>query len=172
MWYIIILIAVTVYIFASFRKGKDETVKEVGAKEEPAQPMHFDLLDENGDPLPEEPVVEELNHFCIKDKGYHVSECPKDMGIGEYVEITIAGLYHCDHIADYLGEHVGTLEAEPTNPYDANAIQILAEDGHPVGYVPKDMTEEIRRESQLPCPCYFYIGNNNGTYYSDAYITL
>ena len=39
-------------------------------------------------------------------------------------------------IYEYIGEHSFTLEAEPTNPYDANAIKILAEDGHHIGYVP------------------------------------
>lgn len=60
----------------------------------------------------------------------------------------------------------------PTNPYDANAIKVLANDGHHVGCVPKDVTSEIRKHFQLPCSCYIFIGNNNGTYYSDCYIRI
>ena len=129
-------------------------------------------------PLPElecekpEPVIQELQYFCIKDKGYHVSVWPKDNRIGEVLEFTIAGMSYRDDIDDYLGEHVGTLEAEPTNPYDANAIKILAKDGHHVGYVPKDMTAEVRKSATLPSTCYFYIGENDGTYFSDCYIKL
>jgi len=134
------------------------------------QPIHFDILDENGDPLPKEPVVQELQYFCLKDKGYHVTVWPKDNRIGEVLEFTIAGMSYRDDIDDYLGEHVGTLESEPTNEYDPNAIKILAEDGHHVGYVPKDMTSEIRNSATLPCTCYFYIGENAGTYFSDCYI--
>jgi hypothetical protein len=59
---------------------------------------------------------------------------------------------------------------EPSNPYDSNAIKILAADGHHVGYVPKDTTDEIRQNSTLPCTCYCYIGCNGGTYFSDCYI--
>ena len=136
------------------------------------QPIHFDILDENGDPLPKEPVIQELQYFCIKDKGYHVTVWPKDNRIGEVLEFTIAGMSYRDDIDEYIGEHVGTLEAEPTNPYDANAIKILAEDGHHVGYVPKDMTSEIRKSTTLPCTCYLYIGENSGTYFSDCYIKL
>ena len=135
------------------------------------QPIHFDLLDENGDTL-KEPVIQKLQYFCIKDKGYHVTVWPKDNRIGEVLEFTIAGMSYRDDIDNYLGEHVGTLEAEPTNPYDANAIKILAEDGHHVGYVPKDMTSEIRKSTTLPCTCYFFIGENDGTHFSDCYIKL
>ena len=135
------------------------------------QPIHFDLLDENDNTL-KEPVIQELQYFCLKAKGYHVTVWPKDNRIGEVLEFTIAGMSYRDDIDDYLGEHVGTLEAEPTNPYDYNAIKILAEDGHHVGYVPKDMTAEVRKSAILPSTCYFYIGENDGTYYSDAYIKL
>ena len=126
-------------------------------------------------PLPElecdEPNVQELQYFCVKDKGYHVSVWPKDQKIPDYLEFEIAGMSYRGDLGDYTGEHVGTLEPEPDNPYDANAIKILAEDGHHVGYVPKDMTGAVREFASLPCTCYFYIGSNDGTYYSDAYIS-
>lgn len=41
-----------------------------------------------------------------------------------------------------------------------------------LGYVPKDMTAEVRKHSKLPCRCYFYIGENNGSYFSDCYIKI
>lgn len=149
-----------------------------------AENMHFDLLDDNGDPIttvPSDSVagnpntpVQHLKHFCIKDKGYHVTVWPKDQGIQnlDYIEFNIAGMSYRDNINEYLGEHSGTMEAEPTNPHDANAIKILSEDGHHVGYVPKDMTSEVRKYSQIPCQCFFYIGENDGTYFSDCYIKI
>ena len=138
------------------------------------QPTHFDLLDDNGEPIPEQPesTVQELQYFCIKDKGYHVTVWPKGQKIPDYLEFEIAGMSYRDDIDDYVGEHAGTLEPEPDNEYDPNAIKVLAADGHHVGYVPKDMTAQVRKFTTLPCKCYFYIGENNGTYYSDAYITL
>ena len=163
--FIIIFVAVCVFIVL-------KTSKKDKPQQQSQQPIHFDLLDDNGNPLPNEPVVQELQYFCIKDKGYHVTVWPKDNRISEVLEFTIAGMSYRDDIDDYLGEHVGTLESEPTNPYDENAIKILAEDGHHVGYVPKDMTSEIRKSTTLPCTCYFYIGENAGTYFSDCYIKL
>ena len=115
--------------------------------------------------------VQKLKYFCIKDKGYHVSVWPKDQSFLDIVEFNIAGMSYRDNIDNYLGEFHGTLEPEPTNPYDSNAIKVLAPDGHHVGYVPKDMTEEVHKYATLPCECFCYIGENDGVYFSDCYIT-
>lgn len=114
--------------------------------------------------------IQNLRYFCIKDKGYHVSVWPKDYDQFDIVEFNIAGMMHRANIDSYLGEFVCRLESEPTNTYDPNAIKVLAPDGHHVGYVPADLTAEIRKEATLPCPCYCYIGSNNGTYFSDCFI--
>ena len=115
--------------------------------------------------------VQRLEHFCVKDKGYHVSVWPKDQYIGDYVEFNIAGITHGEHVSEHLGEFVATLVPEPTNPYDANAIKIITGNGHRIGYVPKDMTQSVREfVAKLPCQCYCYIGNNDGMYFSDCYI--
>ena len=116
--------------------------------------------------------VQELCYFCIKDKGYHVSVWPKDYDQFDIIEFNIAGISYRENIDDYLGEFKGTLEAEPTNEYDSNAIKVLAADGYHVGYVPKDMTKEVKDNAQLPCPCFCYIGENDGIYFSECYITI
>lgn len=114
--------------------------------------------------------VKRLRHFCVKDKGYHISVWPKDFDQFDVVEFSIAGIKHRTGIDNYLGEFKGTLIPEPTNEYDPNAIKVLAHDGHHVGYVPKDVTNQIRDNAELPCPCFCYIGKNNDTYFSDCYI--
>lgn len=116
--------------------------------------------------------VQELQYFCIKDKGYHTSVWPHGHNSTDVVEFSIAGVTHRIGITDYLGEFKGTLAAEPDNPYDHNAIEVLAPDGHHVGYVPKNMTSTIRRYATLPCPCYCYIGMNGSTLFSNCYIVL
>ena len=125
------------------------------------------MASSNGNP---NAPVQKLKYFCIKDKGYHVTVLPNDVSQFDIIEFNIAGMSHRDNIDDYLGEFKGTLEAEPTNAYDPNAIKVLTPDGHHVGYVPADITKEIRNNAQLPCPCFMYIGENDGTYFSDCYI--
>jgi hypothetical protein len=114
--------------------------------------------------------VQKLKYFCIKDKGYHVTVWPNNVSQFDIVEFNIAGMSHRDNIDDYIGEFKGTLEAEPNNSYDHNAIKVLAPDGHHLGYVPADMTDEIRDNTTLPCACFCYIGENDETYFSDCYI--
>lgn len=114
-----------------------------------------------------------LQYFCIKDKGYNVSVWPKEQGFQgiDYIDFNIAGITHGEHVDEHLGEFVATLEPDPTNPYDANAIKIITDNGHRVGFVPRDTTSIIRDFTPLPCKCYCFIGNNNGIYFSDCYIT-
>ena len=156
-----------------FRSGDTETLEAIrlGTYDGPLPELEDDVphLKLSGNP---DAPVQELQYFCIKNKGYHVSVWPKVQPIGGYIEFNIAGIDYRESIDNYLGEFIGTLEAEPTNEYDPNAIKVLATDGHHVGYVPADMTEEIRTNTDLPCPCFFYIGENDGTYFSDCYVTI
>ena len=159
---IIAAFAVIVYKWMNSSNKQEKT-------KEPIQ--HFELMDENGNTISSS-NVQKLKYFGIKDSGYYVSVWPKDQPTGSFLEFDIAGMSYRDNIDKYIGEHVGTLEAEPDNEYDPNAIKILVEDRHHVGYVPKDMTQHVRSFKHLPCTCYIYIGvNNDGNYYSDCYIT-
>ena len=177
----IIAVCLLVYALKVSRRNKDESTKYQTAE----TPTHFDLLDDNGEPISapkmkiviggddSDAPVQELQYFCIKDKGYHVSVWPKDQGIQglDYIEFNIAGITHGEHINDHLGEFAATLKPDPANPYDENAIKILAGNGDRIGFVPKDMTDEVRAFTQLPCKCYCYIGENNEMYYSSCYIS-
>lgn len=175
----IIAVCLLVYAVKVSHRNKEESEKQQTAE----QPTHFDLLDDNGDPIKEPKVkivigggdsnapIQELQYFCIKDKGYNVSVWPKDQYIGDFVEFNIAGITHGENVSEHLGEFVATLEPEPTNPYDPNAIRIVTSEGHRVGYIPRNMTDRIRDFTTLPCTCYCYIGNNDGIYFSDCYLT-
>ena len=116
--------------------------------------------------------VDQLQYFCVKDKGYNVSVWPKDQGFRgiDYIEFRIAGITHYD-AGSHKGEFIAMLKTEPDNPYDSNAIAIFATDGKKLGYVPKDMTDEVRNYTQLPSFCYCYIGRCQGTLFSDCYIS-
>ena len=176
---VLAIIALGCYIYYLTNGNHEETQKQ---SDTPSQPAQFNLLDENGNPIIKPKVkvfvggcdsdapVQELQYFCIKDKGYHVIVWPKSYSSFDIVRFHIAGIEYRGNLDNYLGEFIGTFEAEPTNKYDQNAIKILAPDGHHVGYVPKDMTAEVRKVTNLPCHCFFYIGKRNGIYFSDCYI--
>jgi len=190
---ILFVIAVCLLVFAVkvLRRNKENPAK---SQTEEA-PTYFYLLDDDGNPInssddrfrsSEDPhirvpvgspdgenaPIHELKYFCVKDKGYHVSVWPKNQPTGGYIEFSIAGISYCGDLTEYLGEFIAILDPDPSNPYDANAIKILAPDGHHVGYVPRNFTDAVRDVSHLPCSCYAYIGENGGTYFSDCYIKI
>ena len=145
---------------------------------------HFDTKKEEAEPAAvpsdlSEVKQAELKFFNVKDKGYHVSVWPNVDGYTglDYIEFDIAGIsYYKEAAMQCLGETLGFLAEEPDNPYDANAIRIMTPDWQCVGYVPKDMTAQIREQTKFPCPCFFYIGlrheNGDQIFYTDAYIKL
>lgn len=56
----------------------------------------------------------------------------------------IAGINYRKNIARYLGDFEGYLVPEPSNQFDKNAIAIFHNDGHHLGYIPADSTDNVR----------------------------
>ncbi len=168
IFFLIITVGLILFAFTSKSTKADDKRPSQQTVQKQSQSLRPKIIIESG--ISNAPV-QELKYFCIKDKGYHVTVWPKDYNHFDMVRFNIAGIEYRDNIDEYLGESVGVLEAEQTNPYDPNAIKILAHDGHHVGYVPKDMTAEVRKVANLPCPCFLYIGKRNGIYFSDCYIS-
>ena len=74
------------------------------------------------------------------------------------IDFVVAGTSYRDGLGDYVGEFMGRLVPEPDNEYDSQAIRVEHSDGHHIGYVPKDKTQEIRDfKGELPCDCYCLI---------------
>ncbi|MCR4808457.1 MAG: HIRAN domain-containing protein [Prevotella sp.] len=72
-----------------------------------------------------------------------------------YIDFVVRGTRYCEGLVDYVGEFKGRLMPEPENESDQNAIRVEHEDGHRIGYVPKEKTQEIRDfKVELPCECY------------------
>ena len=68
--------------------------------------------------------------------------------------LSIAGINHRQGINRYMGRNTIALVPEPTNEFDANAIKVVAEDGHHLGYVHRDQTEMVRSWANDSFPMY------------------
>ena len=68
------------------------------------------------------------------------------------VDYNIAGINFRRGINRYVGELMGYIEAEPKNKYDPNAIAVRAFDGHHLGYIPADYTDDVRDLTQSAWP--------------------
>ena len=66
-------------------------------------------------------------------------------------DFNIAGINFRKGIKKYVGPFFGYLQPEPTNEYDPDAIAIYHSDGHHLGYIPQNMTDDIR-DCGLPFP--------------------
>lgn len=124
---------------------------------------------------PKEPVRHCTKYFCYSDNGYgYISYWPLNQMIGDYLQFNITGINFRRGLRDYIGEFKGTLEADPKNRYDKNAIKVLAADGKHLGFVPRDMTDNVREFCELPCDCYGIIRHtvdDKSYYFGQAYIT-
>ena len=58
--------------------------------------------------------------------------------------LSIAGINHRTGIDRYVGRVECTLVPEPENEFDPNAIKIVAEDRHHLGYIPSQQTDFMR----------------------------
>ena len=120
--------------------------------------------------------VDNLKYFGFKNNGHSISVWPHNNTIGGQIEFYIAGVSYREGIDNYIGETEGQLVAENDNPHDSNAIMVLAADGHHLGYVPKELTLNIRKSVKLPYNCYCYIAkhveNGEVKYFTSCYIIL
>ena len=99
-------------------------------------------------------------HQQILD-GEYTGPLPERRGDGGWTSIfddlrilSIAGINHRQGIVRYTGRNTVALVPEPQNEFDANAIKVLAEDGHHLGYIRRDQTEMVRAWARDEFPMY------------------
>lgn len=68
--------------------------------------------------------------------------------------LSIAGINHRQAISHYKGRNTVALVLEPKNEFDPNAIKVIAEDGHHLGYIRRDQTDMVRSWSHDKFPHY------------------
>ena len=68
--------------------------------------------------------------------------------------LSIAGINHRDGIVRYTGRNTIALVPEPKNEFDPQAIKVVAEDGHHLGYIRRDQTDMVRSWARDEFPMY------------------
>ena len=73
--------------------------------------------------------------------------------------LKIAGINHRQGISRYLGRVECALMPEPDNEYDPDAIKIVAEDRHHLGYIPSGQTDLVcsLTANEFPYRCTAFI---------------
>jgi hypothetical protein len=114
--------------------------------------------------------IGQQKYFFVTRSEQYINIYPLNKYPGECFDFYIAGINHSKYADSHLGEFMGELRPEPSNPYDGNAIMIVDPDGQKLGYVPKDLTGDVRRLRELPCVCFCYIARYNGKYFTRCFI--
>lgn len=100
-------------------------------------------------------------HQRIED-GTYTGSWPERRSDGAWTSIfddmrilSIAGINHRQGIVKYKGRNMAALIPEPSNEFDPNAIKVVAEDGHHLGYIHRDQTDMVRSwaHNQFPHYC-------------------
>lgn len=73
--------------------------------------------------------------------------------------LKIAGINYRQGISRYVGRVECALVPEPNNEYDPNAIKVVAEDRHHLGYISTDQTDFVRSlaANEFPYRCTAFI---------------
>ena len=171
---IIVLIvgAIIAFIFLSDKNaGKDygQVQRKVAAS------MYGMYVKDMPDPLDESRRIEariqagivgdHLTETAIDD-GTYTGPLPERRGDGGWLSIydnlrilKIAGINHRQGINRYVGRVECALVPEPDNEYDPDAIKVVAEDRHHLGYIPSGQTELVcwLAANEFPYRCTAFI---------------
>lgn len=115
-------------------------------------------------------VGDEATYQAIMNETYQ-GPWPERRGDGSWLSmydnlriLKIAGINYRQGINRYTGRVMAALVLEPQNEFDPNAIKIVAEDRHHLGYVPTDQTDFVRSltDESFPyrCECHIYQGDD------------
>ena len=95
------------------------------------------------------------------DAGTYDGPLPERLGDGGWLSIydglrilSIAGINHRQQVDRYTGRNTVAVVPEPKNEFDPNALKVIAEDGHHLGYVGRDHQEMVRSWSHERWPYY------------------
>lgn len=173
---IIIVIFAVIVIFASSRAKSHEQVQEelaskmYGGKEDS---LIEDLASETerikrlAEAMIQAKAAGHDDDYEAMLKGTYSGPLPEPRGDGGYMSIyddlrilKIAGINYRQGIIRYTGRVMSALMPEPQNEFDPNAIKIVAEDRHHLGYIPTDHTDFVRSltDETFPyrCECHIY----------------
>ena len=110
-------------------------------------------------------VGDHLTETAINDGTYN-GPLPERRGDGGWLSIydnlrilKIAGINHRQNISRYVGRVECALVPEPDNEFDPDAIKIVAEDRHHLGYIPSGQTDLVcsLTANEFPYRCTAFI---------------
>lgn len=182
MWSILFmafLAWLVIYIAKKSNKSYSQTQADIAAKMYGSKPVKRDEdivadienLNVRAEAMIQSMAVGDDATYQAIMNGSYQGPWPERRGDGGWLSIydnlrilKIAGINYRQGINRYTGRVMAALVPEPQNEFDPNAIKIVAEDRHHLGYVPTDQTDFVRSltDESFPyrCECHIYQGDD------------
>ena len=151
---VVVGVVVISVIWVLYNKDGDESQPEAQVSETPSDEEL--LRNANAMMAKIEALIQasEMGHDDVHQQiedGTYTGPWPERRNDGAWTSIfddlrilSIAGINHRQSISHYKGRNTVALVPEPNNEFDANAIKVIAEDGHHLGYIKREHTEMVR----------------------------
>ena len=172
MIYFVVIFVAAVLVWYIWRDGDEETdtQRELAEKmfgspqsDEPA-PDYGRVLEEQCALIEAMIQADETGHHDIRQQieaDTYQGPLPERRNDGGWTSIfdelrilSVAGINHRDGIVRYTGRNTVALVPEPKNEFDPQAIKVVAEDGHLLGYVHRHQTDMVRSWARDEFPMY------------------
>ena len=165
---LLVAVAITVFIFISDKPSDKSQLGAAGLNGDNVDAMLSNLQNDKRRieaVIQAEIVGDMLTMDSIKRNDYH-GPLPERRDDGGWLSIydnlrilKIAGINHRQGISRYVGRVECALVPEPDNEYDPDAIKIVAEDRHHLGYIQSGQTEMVcwLTANEFPYRCTAFI---------------
>lgn len=173
---LLIIFAIIVFAICLYGSRKNESYEQIQkrlAEEKYANDQKVDnlLVDLKNDTRRIEAFIQAGivdDHLTVSaiESGTYKGPLPEPRGDGGWLSIydnlrilKIAGINHRQGISRYVGRVECALVPEPDNEYDPDAIKIVAEDRHHLGYIPSGQTDLVcsLTANEFPYRCTAFI---------------
>ena len=162
---IIIAAVVMFYLMNSSQKTNEQSQRDT-AGSNPAEEIDWqaeiEQLAQKTQLFIQAGIVGDQNVIGAINAGTYRGPYPEKRSDGGWLSVydnlrilKIAGINHRKGIDAYIGRLDVALVPEPENEFDPNAIKIVAEDRHHLGYIPSDQTDLVRSmtANEFPYRC-------------------
>jgi hypothetical protein len=165
---LLVAVVITVFIFISDKPSDKSQLGAAGLNGDNVDAMLSNLQNDKRRieaVIQAEIVGDMLTMDSVKRNDYH-GPLPERRDDGGWLSIydnlrilKIAGINHRQGISRYVGRVECALVPEPDNEYDPDAIKVVAEDRHHLGYIQSGQTEMVcwLTANEFPYRCTAFI---------------
>ena len=161
LWFIVIVIILVVVIVMVFTEDEHQQQQQEPKKSEEdvlAKANRLMALTEAATQAKESGHDDVYQAIMANTYDGHLPERRADGGWTSIFDnlriLSIAGINHRQNIVYYKGRNTVALVPEPSNEFDPDAIKVIAEDGHHLGYIHRDQTDMVRSWAHDKFPFY------------------